>query len=350
METIRKMTEGKHVLFISTKNKDYIRNQQEIRLLKQYAGVYDEIVFQDKSYIKRIVKVWLNCFDRKHKKAVVIFVGFAPQLLFLFLRKWKKNKDVIIDFFVSFYDTCVCDRKYFKEGLLAARALHWLDEITLEYCSCVVADTYADARYFSEEFHVAPDKITVYYLEADKDIFNIRKYQKKYKNGRMIVLYFGSILPLQGVEVILEAVKLLKNQNDIEFIMIGPVDRSVEREYKKDCPNVKFYRWLSQKKLAEQIAQADLCLAGHFNAEIGKAKRTIPGKAYIYEAMKKKMILGDSPANRELFSEDEDHIYVKMGNARKLADKIMHVKKEMQEMTGGWRCEIDHTNPLLQRS
>lgn len=350
MERIRKMTEGKHVLFISTKNKDYIRNQQEIRLLKRYAGVYDEIVFQDSSYIKRIVKVWLNCFKGECKKADVIFVGFAPQLLFPFLYKWTKNKVVIIDFFVSFYDTCVCDRKYFKEGMLIAKALHWMDEITLKYCNHVVVDTYEDARYFSEEMHVHLDKMTIYYLEANKDIFDIRKYEKKYKTDKITVLYFGSILPLQGVEVVLESVRLLKNQNDIEFVMIGPVGRSVERKYKRDCPNVKFYRWLPQKKLAEKIAQADLCLAGHFNAEIGKAQRTIPGKAYIYEAMKKKMILGDSPANRELFSEDEDHIYVKMGNARKLADKIMHVKKEMQEMTGGWQCEIDHTNPLLQRS
>lgn len=102
MERIRKMTEGKHVLFISTKNKDYIRNQQEIRLLKRYAGVYDEIVFQDSSYIKRIVKVWLNCFKGECKKADVIFVGFAPQLLFPFLYKWTKNKVVIIDFLYHF--------------------------------------------------------------------------------------------------------------------------------------------------------------------------------------------------------------------------------------------------------
>lgn len=36
--------------------------------------------------------------------------------------------------------------------------------------------------------------------------------------------------------------------------------------------------WLSQQELADEIAGADLCLAGHFNADIDKAKRTIPGR------------------------------------------------------------------------
>ena len=47
------------------------------------------------------------------------------------------------------------------------------------------------------------------------------------------------------------------------------------------------FDWLPQEKLAEYIDMADLCLAGHFNAAVEKASRTIPGKAYIYQAMGK---------------------------------------------------------------
>ena len=81
--------------------------------------------------------------------------------------------------------------------------------------------------------------------------------------------------------------------------------------------------WVSQERLAELIAMADLCLAGHFNGQIMKAKRTIPGKAYIYEAMEKPMILGDSPANHERYKEGQPGIYfVPMGDAEILAKKI----------------------------
>ena len=87
--------------------------------------------------------------------------------------------------------------------------------------------------------------------------------------------------------------------------------------------------WLSQEDLAKHIDFADLCLAGHFNASIEKAKRTIPGKAYIYRAMEKPMILGENSANHELYSQQEEGIYfVEMGSGEKLAEKICEIQKE----------------------
>ena len=101
-----------------------------------------------------------------------------------------------------------------------------------------------------------------------------------------MVLYFGSILPLQGVDVVLETIRKLKGRDDIFFDIIGPIPQSLQKPIQS---NVRYTDWLSQEELAERIASADLCLAGHFNGSIAKADRTIPGKAYIYEAMKKKM-------------------------------------------------------------
>ena len=73
---------------------------------------------------------------------------------------------------------------------------------------------------------------------------------------------------------------------------------------------------------------ADLCLAGHFNDRIDKAKRTIAGKTYIYRAMGKPVILGDNAANRELYEEDGRTVfYTKMGDPSALKDTIL----------GAWR-------------
>lgn len=314
---------GQNILFISTKNKDYIRNQQEIRLLRKNAEIYNEIVFSDKSYFKRILKVYAACSKSIWKKSDIIYVGFAPQLLVPFLKRWKKEKYVIVDFFISLFDTFVHDRKYVKEKSWIAKVLYKIDKLTLDCCHYVIVDTQADRDYFSKEFHIPFNKMEVMYLEADSSIYDIHKYERK----KMRVLYFGSVLPLQGVDVVLEAARILKTHRDISFIIIGPL-----KEMNENCyPNVIFYHWLPQKKLAEQIAIADLCIAGHFNKEIEKAKRTIPGKAYIYEAMKKPMILGDNEANHELFQEDLMHYYVEMGNAGALAEKIVDVKNRWRK-------------------
>ena len=167
----------------------------------------------------------------------------------------------------------------------------------------------------------------VVYLEADKSVYYPRKVSSDFI-GKFTVLYFGSVLPLQGTEVILECVRLMKDCGDIMFDFIGPVSDD-EIEKCKDS-NVRFTPWLSQDALAERIAAADLCLAGHFNASIGKASRTIPGKAYIYEAMEKPMILGDNPANHELFSEGTAHYFVKMGDAEKLKEKILFASQQLK--------------------
>ena len=69
-----------------------------------------------------------------------------------------------------------------------------------------------------------------------------------------------------------------------------------------------------------------MCLAGHFSADIDKAWRTIPGKAYIYEMMGKKMILGDGAANHELFESDEKHSFVERGSSMALANEVRRIK------------------------
>ena len=121
--------------------------------------------------------------------------------------------------------------------------------------------------------------------------------------------------------MILKAIELLKDRNDIYFYMIGPMGENIR---KPDTQNAAYIKWLSQEKLAEKISEADLCLAGHFDGTIAKAKRTIPGKAYIYEAMEKPMILGDNKATRELYSEQDGKSYfVEMGNAEALAERIL---------------------------
>lgn len=316
----------KKAVFITTKNLDYLRNVQEIEKLKEKYDV-TIIGFLDRSYFKRIVKIFLRLLVFSFKDADVVFVGFAPQLIIPFWR-WKfKKKYTVIDFFISLYDTMVFDRAVFKKNSLAARILKKIDEITISGVDHIIADTKTHSKYFTEEFGADPEKMEVLYLHADESIYYPRKTEKpeSYKN-KFVVLYFGSVLPLQGIDIILKAANHFRNDEGIIFEIIGPIG---EKYHKPENGNIVYYPWLKQEKLAEHIAYADLCLAGHFNARIMKAKRTIPGKAYIYRAMGKDMILGDNPANYELFDERQKGIYfVEMGNAEALAAKIEYVKKQ----------------------
>ncbi len=313
-------------VFITTKNLDYIRNVQEIKELKEQHGEVLCIGSNSKNYAGRVLCVYWRLLTTSFAKTDTIFIGFAPQLILPFW-KWKfREKKVAIDFFISLYDTFVWDRKKIAPGSVFARMLHRLDKAALIRADKVIGDTKAHVDYFAEEFQISKEKFEVRYLEADAQIYYPRTVEKypEWKDS-FVVLYFGSVLPLQGVSVVVEAANQLKDYKDVVFWIIGPLGELSEKLCNE---NVRLDSWLSQETLANAIAMADLCLAGHFNAGIEKANRTIPGKAYIYEQMAKPMILGDTVANHELFKEDERHFFVERGNGKRLAEKILEVKND----------------------
>lgn len=319
----KNIIKNKKILFVTSKNLDYIRNTQEIRLIEENASLYKVIGLNSNNYLKRVLYTYIKllftpffCYD-------YIFLGFAPQLYFPFFPFIKSDK-LIIDFFISMYDTFVDDRKKISKDSIVAKLFYRIDQYVLKKAKYIVCDTKAHRDYFIKEFKISKEKFIVIYIIADTSIYDPNKYPKKIRdNNRLDVLYFGSILPLQGIEVILGTMKLLKDDARIKFTIIGPI---VEK-YKineSDYPNTRFLNWLSQDELAQEISQADICLAGHFNGSIGKANRTIAGKTYIYKAMNKPVILGDSEANRELFEEDDMNYYVEMGNSTQLVNCILN--------------------------
>lgn len=107
--------ENKKVLFITTKNLDYIRNSQEIALLKGETDALTVIGSPEKSYAKRLAHVWRRLLGVRMKEYDAVFVGFAPQLIVPFWRRLRK-KELTIDFFISMYDTFVCDREKIQGG------------------------------------------------------------------------------------------------------------------------------------------------------------------------------------------------------------------------------------------
>ena len=322
---LRRDIVGKRILYIATKNSDYIRLSQEIDMIEELGERNKIIAFPNKTYFWRILKVYVKLLTTSMKNYDIVVIGFMAQMI-LPIFWWKFRKNVIFtDFFVSIYDTLVFDRKKVKEKSLLARICKWIDARTIKKSTYLIVDTKTHGEYFSEEFKIESDKIYVYYLKADKNIYYPRTAKKPVQYGdKYIVLYFGSILPVQGVEIVMDAIRNLADINDIHFIVIGPIGNKIS---KATTNNVTYIDWLPQKELAEYIAFSDLCLAGHFSDTVNKAKRTIPGKAYIYRAMKKRIILGDSPANRELAWDDGS--FVSMGNAQMLAQAIL---KEYEEM------------------
>ena len=224
----------KRILFVTTKNIDYIRNVQELNFLKQNAARLKVIHSDKNSYTARIFEVWWKLMVSGRNYDVVFF-GFAPQLAAPFFLKYK-DKELIIGFFVSVYDTLVNDRKKFSVCNPIAGICHWVDGYVINKADFVITDTKADAEYFIREFRGDRNCFKTVYLEADRTIYYPRKQHKRTGLAdKFVVLHFGSILPLQGADVVLNAVELLKDKKDIFFQVIGPVSKKVQSACSGQC-------------------------------------------------------------------------------------------------------------------
>jgi glycosyltransferase involved in cell wall biosynthesis len=137
-------------------------------------------------------------------------------------------------------------------------------------------------------------------------------------------LYYGSYLPLHGIETVIEAARLLDHRSPVRFRIIGQGMRSQYiRQMAQDyqLTNVQFAPSVPLRDLPAEISRAALCLGGHFSA-IPKASRVIAGKTFQCLAMGKATIVGDNPANAELLTHAESAWFCPMNDPQALAAAI----------------------------
>jgi glycosyltransferase involved in cell wall biosynthesis len=260
-----------------------------------------------------------------------VFVGFYGQPL-LPIVKLLTRKPIVFDAFVSTYDTLCFDRKWFKPNSVGGRLAYWLDRYTCLLADKVLLDTKTHADYFAETFDLPREKISVLYLGYDDNTFYPRDVQPTEDPEKFTVFYYGSFLPLQGIEYIVRAAKLLEHEPAVQFQIAGRGSTYREiRRLAKDLAvtNVEFMGWIPYHQLPAAIARASICLGGHFSA-IGKAQRVIAGKTYQFLAMGKPTIVGGNPANRELFTHKKNVYVCRMADEEALAAAIMALKDDQR--------------------
>ena len=315
------------VLFISGREPTYVRNAVILKGLKlcgyEIVNCSDTSTSYPVRYVKNVLKflLWKRDWD-------VVFVGFFGQPLVPLISLFT-SKPVIYDAFLSAYDTLCFDRKIFRPSSLAGRVLFWLDKYSCQRATRIFLDTNAHIEYFVQTFGVPKEKLNRLFVGADEAVFYPREVARD--PGTFRVFYYATYLPLHGIEYIIRAAKRLERFSGIEFEIVGkgPQYKSIrDMARSMEVRNVWFHEWVPYEELPIKIAEADICLGGHFS-DIEKAKRVIPGKTFQYIAMGKPVIVGDCPGNRELFTNRQNALFVNMADADALAAAIVELKNDV---------------------
>ena len=314
------------ILFISGRETGYIRNRVLLAALRMHHDV--TVLTPQLRGIPARIATGLARYMLQLPACDVVVAGFYGQPLALALSRLQR-KPVILDAFVSTYDTLCEDRRRFRPDSLAGRLAFWLDAAGCRVARRVLTDTAANAAYFRGTFGLPGDKLAPIYVGCDESLFFPRP-PVAHREG-CEVFYYGAFLPLHGVDVILRAAELLKWHPAIHFTVggAGPGLRQMQQlATDLALSNVDFTGWIPIDRLPEYIAAADICLGGHFS-KLPKASRVIATKTFQFVAMGKPTVLGDNAATRELFVPGKDVLAVPMGDPSALANAVQALAEDV---------------------
>lgn len=247
------------------------------------------------------------------------------------------KKPVVTDFYISAYDTKVNDRKIVKKNSKKAIKLKYLDRYIIENSDILVVLADFDIKHICEEVQANPTKEKVRIIPLCINEKNIAILNEKRNQSNFNVCWWGTYIPLHGLETIIEALALLKLEDpDIKLFIFGNNEEK----------SLKYKNLILDYKLTEKvfihndmtfdngrlqkflIYNADLAL-GIFG-ESKKAKSIIANKIIDAIAMKIPVLTMDTLALDEFFCK-EKHLFTCSNNHKEIAEAILYIKKNRME-------------------
>lgn len=190
----------------------------------------------------------------------------------------RPRKKVFFDAFISLYDSDILDRARWPRWHPRAWILWWIDILSTHIADVTIVDTEQHREYFIERFRLAPHRVNVIALQTRADIFHPQPdlRRKRAPGDRYEILFCGTCIPLQGVEIIAAAARLLhERKTPVHFTFVGPRKLHVALEGNVP-PGTTFAPFATLQEVARYICSADLCLGIFGTTE--KARRVVPHK------------------------------------------------------------------------
>jgi len=305
------------------KQPDYIR-AKTLRLALSNIDSVDLIILKNRhtGFLRYPEVLWKLIVARFTKKPDLYYLTFRGYEMLPFVRLVTLGKPFIFDEFINFIEWVIYEHHKIKENSLIAKLLHSFYRFWLNSANLITTDTVSHANYSSKLMNIPLDKYIPLTVSTDEQTFKTIEKNKIDKNDTFNVFYYGSMLPLHGVEIVIEAMKLLKNYK-IELTLIGGKQNIglLVKKAKLDGANIKYKTWVSFDKLPVYMNQADICLGGPFGGTV-QSQFVITGKTYQFLQMSKPVIIGKNQES-DLFTNEKDSLIIEQSNPQALAAAIL---------------------------
>jgi len=250
-----------------------------------------------------------------------LFLGFSGYILSIF-----KGAKFVFNISDLWPESAV------KLGVLKNKLLidlsTWLEEFCYRKASLITCQTQGIVdNIVNRDFD--PGKVKLITNGVDGELFNKNKFSHKFKESHFsmddfLVYYAGIHGIAQGLEVIIEVAKKLKEFKDIKFVLIGDGPEKqklidMARSYNLD--NVVFMPLQKKKDMPEIIATMDATIIPLKKLDLFKG--AIPSKTYEAMASSIPVVLAVQGEAKEIISKANAGICVEPENVDEIKDAVL---------------------------
>ena len=261
-----------------------------------------------------------------------VIVGYPGHFLVPFGRLLAafRRARLVFDPLVSLWDTFAGDRALVRGGGVKAFAVRAVDEVAFRLPDLVLADTWAHAAYYQEEFGLARSQLVVAPVGALPEPRADGAARVREHGEPLTVLQYGKWSPLHGADVVLAAAELLRTE-PFRFVLIGEGQLSAELRSAiatRGLTNVEWLGALPATELRAHTRAADVCLGVFGRSD--KAGRVVPNKVFDGLACGRPVVTADTDGAREWLSGGEAALLTPPGDGAALAGALRRLLDESE--------------------
>lgn len=317
-------------------------------ILKEKKGfTYDIVKRKDinkNNFVKRYLDDFLYVFKamkywRKKKNSIdAVFLQSYPNSVYMAIAlKLFLRKPVVYNLYDVFpghaYDIGVIKSKFIYN------ALRWTQKLVYKLTDYTIAAS-EDMKNILIKEGVPENKIRIVYLWYDTERIKCispseNKIIKKFNlpRDKFYVQYAGALGYVLDYKMIIKVAEILKNQEDIVFLIIGDgnvKNRFLEEVKQKNLSNVWYYPWQPLELIGDVYNACDI---GFIPLKKGVIGNGVPSKASQLMACKKVIVnsVEDSVYSR-MFSENNMGISINTGDPQDIANAILYLKSHPEEL------------------
>ena len=318
---------------------DELRSRQALSAeinIPVWASVRDKAVASRSTLLKTVFRLLaaypgalIRLLRQPPHSALLLPYPAIPDVFLAWPIARLRRHRIIFDAFISVHDTLVSDRAMARPRGLASRIIWGVEWLALRLADIILVDTDPHGEFFSAEFGIPRHRFQTVLVGAEEAFWSARHAETPpiadhgFADHHPVVLFYGQLIPLHGIETILEAIKLTADE-PINWLLIGsgqeePKLRSFLAAH--DPRKVRWIAWVDYKQLPGYISTASVAL-GIFGTG-DKAARVIPNKAFQVLAVGTPLITRASPAMDKFAAEfPQALVTVPAGDGAALAEAV----------------------------